>query len=49
MPLRSGALLATAIGGLYGLFVEVDDGGSTAQTAAKRKALPSVDLNDLEQ
>jgi hypothetical protein len=49
VPLRSGALLATAIGGLYGLFVEVDDGGSTAQTAAKRKALPSVDLNDLEQ
>lgn len=50
VPLRSGALLATTIGALYGLFVEVDDGGSSSNQASnKRKALPSVDLNDLEQ
>lgn len=48
VPLRSGAILATAIGALYGLFVEVDDGGSAAPNAAKRKALPSADLSDLD-
>ena len=48
VPLRSGALLATAIGALYGLFVEVDDGGSASSAARKRKALPSGDLSDLE-
>ncbi len=48
VPLRSGAILATAIGALYGLFVEVDDGGSAAPAAAKRKALPSADLSDLD-
>lgn len=48
VPLRSGAILATAIGALYGLFVEVDDGGSATPAAAKRKALPSADLSDLD-
>jgi hypothetical protein len=46
VPLRSGAFLAVAIGGLYGLFVEVDDGGSAQPKKAKQKALPDPDLND---
>lgn len=49
VPMRSGALLATAIGGLYGLFVEVDDGGGTTASVAKRKALPDVDLSELDR
>ena len=48
VPLRSGAILATAIGGLYGLFVEVDDGGSPSAQASKRKALPSNEISELE-
>jgi hypothetical protein len=35
---RSGALLAPAIGVLYGLFVEVDDGGSSDKEKDKKKA-----------
>lgn len=46
VPLRSGAFLAVAIGGLYGLFVEVDDGGSSAARKAKPKALPEADVSD---
>lgn len=45
VPLRSGAFLAVAIGGLYGMFVEIDDGGGAARKA-KPKALPEAELND---
>jgi hypothetical protein len=42
--LRSGATLAPVIGMLYGLFVEVDDGASTAGPSKSRvKALPEGD------
>lgn len=51
VPLRSGGFLAVAIGGIYGMFVEVDDGGSTAPARRpKPKALPQAqaeaELND---
>ena len=47
VPLRSGAFLALAIGGLYGLFVEVDDGGQgAAARRAKAKALPEADVSE---
>jgi hypothetical protein len=49
--LNTGGLLAPLIGGLYGLFVEVDDGGSSGSSPkpktpakAKAKALPAVEL-----
>lgn len=43
--LRSGATLAPLIGMLYGLFVEVDDGASSAAASGKSrvKALPEAD------
>ena len=44
--MSAGAFLAVAIGGLYGLFVEVDDGGGSAARKAKPKALPEADLAD---
>lgn len=54
VQLNSGALLAPLIGGLYGLFVEVDDGGASAQAADKaqlagkpaRRALPESRSRD---
>jgi hypothetical protein len=47
VPLKSGAFLALAIGGLYGMFVEIDDGGAgAAARKAKQKALPEADLSD---
>lgn len=43
--LQSGATLAPLIGMLYGLFVEVDDGATTAAAPSKSrmKALPDAD------
>lgn len=51
VPLSSGAVLSVAIGGLYGLFVEVDDGGSIApankgRTKPQSLKAAEVDLND---
>lgn len=45
VSLGSGAVLAPAIGGLYGLFVEVDDGGGTNKLPprAAAKALPELE------
>ena len=42
IKLNGGPLLATAIGVIYGIFVEVDDGGAAAEQPArgKGKALP---------
>lgn len=54
VPLSSGAVLAPLVGGLYGLFVEVDDGGSSSTAAlpaksksskSAEKALPEADLS----
>ena len=41
--LRSGATLAPLIGMLYGLFVEVDDGASSAANKGRLKALTDGD------
>jgi hypothetical protein len=45
VPLRSGAFLAVAIGAIYGMFVEVDDGGGAARKA-KLKALSDAEAID---
>ena len=43
LPLRGAAFLSTAIGVLYGIFVEVDDGGTAdaEKKAAAQKSLPA--------
>ncbi len=46
VPLQSGAFLAVAIGGLYGMFVELDDGGNAPAAKPRAKALLETDLND---
>jgi hypothetical protein len=38
VPFRSGPILAPMIGVLYGIFVEVDDGGAAKKEAAAAKA-----------
>jgi hypothetical protein len=38
---QSGPFLATVIGVLYGMFVEIDDGGGSKEPAVKDKALPA--------
>lgn len=51
IPFGSGAVLAPAIGMLYGLFVEVDDGGAAQQNASARsaqKSLPKSSAVDVE-
>lgn len=47
-PLSSGGILAPLIGMLYGMFVEVDDGGTTpnASNQPRRKALTTGDAKE---
>lgn len=45
IPLRSGTLLVPVIGALYGLFVELDDGGSTTTSPAAGGKPPSASVD----
>jgi hypothetical protein len=42
LSLRDGPILATAVGVLYGIFVEIDDGGADDKKAEAAKSLPAA-------
>ncbi|MFO0655844.1 MAG: hypothetical protein U0787_12305 [Polyangia bacterium] len=45
LSIQSATVLAPIIGALYGLFVELDDGGADSPSAPAKKSLPAKDLD----